>query len=89
MQQMTLTHQASFERYTKKTRREQFLEEMDAVMPWSELLALVEPHYAKGETGQKWRSARTGTSRVCGPRWSGHPEFFPNKSLWPYRQKID
>jgi IS5 family transposase len=44
MQQMTLAHQASFERYTKKTRREQFLEEMNGVMPWSELLALVEPH---------------------------------------------
>ncbi|MFP5229279.1 MAG: IS5 family transposase [Acidobacteriota bacterium] len=53
MQQMTLAHQASFERYRKKTRREQFLEEMDAVMPWSELLALVEPHYSKGETGRK------------------------------------
>jgi transposase, IS5 family len=53
MQQMTLAHQASFERFTKKTRREQFLEEMDAVMPWAELLGLVEPHYSKGETGRK------------------------------------
>ena len=53
MQQMTLAHQASFERYTKKTRREQFLEEMNGVMPWSELLALVEPHYAKGQVGRK------------------------------------
>ena len=53
MQQMTLAHQASFERYTKKTRREQFLEEMDSVMPWAELLTLVEPHYSKGETGRK------------------------------------
>lgn len=29
----------------------QFLEEMDAVVPWAELMALVEPHYARGETG--------------------------------------
>ena len=53
MRQMTLAHQAEFQRYTKKTRREQFLEEMDAVMPWSELQALVSPHYSSGETGRK------------------------------------
>ena len=50
MRQMTLAHQAEFQRYSKKTRREQFLEEMDAVMPWGELLALVAPHYSKGDT---------------------------------------
>jgi IS5 family transposase len=53
MQQMTLAHQAEFQRYTKKTRREQFLEEMNAVMPWDELISLVAPHYSKGETGRK------------------------------------
>jgi len=53
MQQMTLAHQAEFQRYSKKTRREQFLEEMEAVMPWAELLALAEPHYSKGEAGRK------------------------------------
>lgn len=29
----------------KVTRRERFLAEMDAVIPWTELLALIEPHY--------------------------------------------
>jgi IS5 family transposase len=53
MRQLTLAHQAEFQRYSKKTRREQFLEEMDAVMPWGELLVLVAPHYSKGETGRK------------------------------------
>lgn len=53
MRQLTLAHQAEFQRYSKKTRREQFLDEMDAVMPWAELLALVEPHYPKGEQGRK------------------------------------
>ena len=52
MRQMTLAHQAEFRRYSKKTRREQFLEEMDAVMPWAELLSLVAPHYSKGEMGR-------------------------------------
>ena len=53
MKQLTLARQAEFQRYSKKTGREQFLEEMDAVMPWAELLALVEPHYSKGETERK------------------------------------
>ena len=53
MQQLTLARQAEFQRYAKKTRREQFLEKMNAVMPWAELLALVAPHYSKGETGRQ------------------------------------
>ena len=53
MRQMTLAHQTEFQRYSRKTRREQFLEEMDAVMPWPELLALISPYYSKGETGRK------------------------------------
>ena len=36
-----------FERYRKPTRRERFLAEMDAVVPWSALVALIEPHYPK------------------------------------------
>ena len=36
----------------KVTRRERFLAEMDAVIPWPQLIALVEPHYFQGETGR-------------------------------------
>lgn len=53
MQKLTLAQAAEFQRYGKKTRREQFLDEMEAVIPWSELQALVEPHYSKGETDRK------------------------------------
>lgn len=35
----------------KQTRREKFLGEMDAVVPWARLLRLIEPHYPK--VGQK------------------------------------
>ena len=41
-----------FERYTKKTRREMFLEEMEQVMPWAELCVLIEPHYPKQGNGR-------------------------------------
>ncbi len=40
---------ASFEPYRKPTRREQFLAEMDRVMPWADLCALVEPFYPKND----------------------------------------
>jgi hypothetical protein len=43
---------SGFERYTKKTRRAAFLEEMEQVVPWRELCALVEPHYPKPENGR-------------------------------------
>jgi transposase, IS5 family len=52
MAQITLASQASFERYTKQTRREKFLGEMERIVPWRELEALVEPHYPKGENGR-------------------------------------
>lgn len=32
----------------KRTRREQFLAEMEQVVPWARLCALIEPHYPKG-----------------------------------------
>ena len=41
-----------FERYSKKTRRAAFLEEMEQVVPWRELCALVEPHYPKAGNGR-------------------------------------
>ena len=41
-----------FERYTKKTRRQIFLEEMERVVPWRELCALVAPHYPKPGNGR-------------------------------------
>jgi IS5 family transposase len=41
-----------FEQYSKKTRRAVFLEEMEQVVPWRELCALVEPHYPKPGNGR-------------------------------------
>ena len=37
----------------KVTRREQFLAEMDAVMPWARLLGLIEPYYPKAGHGRQ------------------------------------
>ncbi len=35
---------AGFERKTKRTRKREFLDEMNLVVPWAELLALIAPH---------------------------------------------
>jgi IS5 family transposase len=37
----------------KVTRRERFLAEMNAVIPWATLLALIEPHYPKAGRGRQ------------------------------------
>ena len=37
---------------TKRTRKREFLEEMRRVVPWSRLIALIEPHYPKGKMGR-------------------------------------
>src|SRR5271156_5047603 len=52
MRQQTLAAQTGFEKYGRKTKRERFLEEMEQIVPWAELQALVEPHYPKGKNGR-------------------------------------
>jgi IS5 family transposase len=51
MKQQTFASQSSFEKYGRKSRRELFLDEMELVVPWAELQALVEPHYPKAGNG--------------------------------------
>ncbi len=41
-----------FELTTKRTRKRAFLAEMDQVIPWSDLLALIAPHAPAGRTGR-------------------------------------
>jgi IS5 family transposase len=43
---------AGFERYAKTTKRAAFLEEMDRIMPWTELCSVIAPFYSKGESGR-------------------------------------
>src|SRR5438034_11642561 len=53
MKQRTLAMMTGFEQYTRKTRRAIFLEEMEQVVPWRELYALVERHYPKPGKGRR------------------------------------
>ena len=43
MKQMSLG-ESGFERKTKRTRKREFLDEMNLVVPWAELVSLITPH---------------------------------------------
>src|SRR5512136_2165488 len=52
-----MTHQPSFAQAEfaakrKTTRREQFLARMEKLLPWRQLLAVIEPFYPKGQRGR-------------------------------------
>jgi transposase, IS5 family len=50
-EQMSLAS-AGFERFSRPTKRAAFLQEMDAIVPWHRLCALIEPYYPKGDLGR-------------------------------------
>jgi IS5 family transposase len=53
MCQITFASQPSFEKYARVSRREQFLNIVEAVVPWAELEALIEPYYLKAGKGRQ------------------------------------
>jgi hypothetical protein len=66
MKQLTLAA-VGFERYAKTTRRAAFLAEMERVVPWSALCALIEPFYPK--PGKIRWSARFANSVFGSRSW--------------------
>ena len=56
MKQQTLAlaadHSDSFARYRRPTRRDVFLATMERLVPWTELCAVIEPHYPKVGNGR-------------------------------------
>jgi IS5 family transposase len=52
MRQITFACQPSFEKPARPSRREQFLQAMEAVVPWFELEALIKPHYPMPGNGR-------------------------------------
>lgn len=51
MKQLGLTDSRLMKR-TKRTRKEQFLEEMDQIIPWQRLIDCIEPYYPKAGNGR-------------------------------------
>ena len=44
---------AGFEQYRRRTKREDFLDAMNAIVPWAALCAVIEPHYPKAGNGRR------------------------------------
>jgi IS5 family transposase len=51
MRQLTLAA-VNFDKHSKQTRRAKFLAEMEQVVPWRELCAIIEPYYPKAGNGR-------------------------------------
>jgi hypothetical protein len=51
--QQTLASQSNFEKYGRKSRREEFLNLMESVVPWRELESVIEPYYPKAGNGRQ------------------------------------
>jgi transposase, IS5 family len=55
MKQMTLAAAKGFEVHGRATRKAEFLARMHTLVPWTELCALIEPHYPKAGNGRRPR----------------------------------
>jgi len=51
MKQMTLAVGTGFEKHGRATRKAAFLAQMEALVPWAQFCALIEPHYPKAGNG--------------------------------------
>ena len=71
-----------FEKYTKTTRRAQFLAEMDRVVPWRALCARIEPIYPTAGNGRppKTSPKRASPKRETWmtPLWDAWLRVFPD-----------
>jgi len=52
-------HSLGLGQTAKRTRRREFLDEMERVVPWADLVALVSPHLPEGKRGRPPYSAET------------------------------
>jgi len=49
---MAANQKAGFEQFRKPTMRDEFLQTMNAIMPWADLCSVIEPIYPKGVGGR-------------------------------------
>lgn len=91
MTQQTL---AGFEKYGKTTRRAQFLAEMEQVVPWAQLCALIEPVYPKGGSGEGGQppdmaTEYIGSSAVVAHRAVGGRPIVRRLYNWTIRRPLN
>jgi IS5 family transposase len=67
---------------TRRTRKKQFLDEMNAVVPWSRLLALIEPHCTRATTGRPPFAIETMLRIHFLQQWFNLSDFAAEESLY-------
>jgi hypothetical protein len=73
MDQMSFA-EAEYANKRRKTRREQFLEKVNKLVPWKKLESKVRRHYFKGKTDRQ--TAVSADSDVAHPYPSGYLQLF-------------
>src|SRR5207244_1461856 len=73
MKQRTLAMMTGFEQYTRKTRRAIFLEEMEQVVPWGELCALVAQMLGQVKLRLQAQGVRITTGTIVARPSCRHP----------------
>lgn len=76
---------SGFEKYAKTTRREQFLTEMDHIVPWKELCARVAPHYPKAGGGRRPKELEMMLRIYCLQLWFDLSDPAVEESLYDSR----
>lgn len=65
----------------KETRKEKFLREMEAVVPWAPLLAVIEPHYPKAGNGRRPYALSTMLRIHFMQQWFGYSDAAMEEAL--------
>lgn len=81
MKQMTFAD-AEYAGKRKQTRKELFLIEMDQVVPWKGLVALIDPHYPKGEGGRPAYPLMTMLRVHLMQNWFGYSDPAMEEALY-------
>jgi IS5 family transposase len=63
-----------FELVTKRMRKREVLDEMNLLVPWSELVALIEPHAPSGKMGHPHFAVTTMLRIHFMQQWCGRPD---------------
>ena len=69
MKQMTLAAAKGFEVHGRATRKAEFLARMEALVPWTEFCALIEPHYPRAGNGRPPRGLERMLRMYCIANW--------------------
>ena len=68
MRQMSMAT-TGFEKHARPTRKAEFLAEMEHLMPWAELCALIEPYYPKAGNGRPPKGLERMLRMYCLANW--------------------